>query len=61
MLDYYKCPTTGRIIAALPGDDKVLCYCGQSNPKCPYKETYPTHVLVYLVPATEEAYGAQNA
>lgn len=27
---YVKCPTTGRTLDAIPGDDKVICNCADA-------------------------------
>src|SRR5256885_17215902 len=47
---FYRCPSTGWIIGALPGDDKVICACRRSNPACPAEgaERTGTHVRRYL-------------
>ena len=52
---FYRCPTTGRILEQLPGDDKVLCSCGTSNPRCP-TEHPGVHVVRFLEQTTAEAY-----
>lgn len=59
---FYYCPTLGHIIEALPGDDKVLCTCRRSNPKCPAERTEQTgvHVVRFLRPATAEAFVDQE-
>jgi hypothetical protein len=59
---FYYCPTTGRIIEALAGDDKALCGCGVSNPKVPTEQTPLTgvHIVRFLRPATAAAYVAQE-
>lgn len=28
---FYRCPTTGRVLEQLPGDDKVLCPCSPTG------------------------------
>lgn len=55
---FYRCPTTGRIIEAMQGDDKVLCNCGTSNPKVPTESTDRTgvHIRRFLATATVEEY-----
>lgn len=30
--DFWKCPTTGRIISSSKDDNKVSCSCGVKNP-----------------------------
>lgn len=59
---FYVCPTTGRILEALHGDDKVLCGCRQSNPKVPAERTEQTgtHIIRFLRPASVEAYVDQR-
>lgn len=60
---FYRCPTTGRIIEALEGDDKALCSCGRSNPRVPSEETARTgvHIVRFLDVATAEDYVAQRS
>jgi len=50
---FVKCPTTGKILEVLEGDDKVLCSCGKSNPKCQAEQTERTHT--HLVSFCERA------
>ncbi len=59
---FYRCPTTGRILEAMAGDDKVLCNCGMSNPKVPSESTHQTgvHIRRFLVRATAEEYVDQT-
>lgn len=59
---FYRCPTNGRVLPALHGDDKVLCNCGRSNPEVPTERTHltGTHVLRYLAKASVEAFVAQE-
>lgn len=55
---FYRCPTTGRIIEAMTGDDKALCYCRQSNPRVPSERTEETgvHIVRFLAAATVDEY-----
>lgn len=55
---FYYCPTNGRVLPALHGDDKALCRCGQSNPKVPTEETPLTrvHIVRFLTPASTDAF-----
>lgn len=55
---FYRCPTTGKILEAMVGDDKALCNCGRSNPKVPTECTERTgvHIIRFLTPATVEEY-----
>lgn len=59
---FYRCPTDGRIIEAMGGDDKVLCGCGVANPRCPQELTPRTgvHIRRFLTPATAEEYVDQK-
>ena len=59
---FYRCPTTGRIVEALPDDDKVVCGCGQSNPRVPAERTEQTatHIIRFLERATVDDYLAQR-
>lgn len=60
---FYRCPTTGRVLEALPGDDKVLCGCRRSNPAVPTEETARTctHIIRFLRAATVDEYLDQRA
>ena len=55
---FVHCPTTGRVIEFLQGDDKVLCRCGQSNPRVPEEHTEQTgvHIVRFCQPATTDEY-----
>ena len=55
---FYRCPTTGRILEALPGDDNVACGCGTSNPRCPREgaERSFTHRIAYLEAVSVDDY-----
>lgn len=55
---FYRCPTTGRIIEGLTGDDKALCNCGKSNPKVPDEmtERTGTHIVRFLEKVTAAEY-----
>lgn len=59
---FYRCPTTGRIIEALHGDDKVLCNCGRSNPRVPAERTEQTgtHIIRFLAEVSVDDYLAQR-
>lgn len=56
--NFYRCPTTGRVLEALPWDDKVMCNCGVSNPKVRTEQTERTgvHIVRFLATATAEEY-----
>lgn len=51
---FFKCPNTGKILAALKYDDKVLCFCEQLN------TGRITHRIDKLMPATAEEYVKQE-
>lgn len=55
---FYRCPTNGRILEALPGDDKVMCSCRTSNPRVRSECTEVTgvHIIRFLQAATVEEY-----
>jgi hypothetical protein len=55
---FYRCPTTGRVITALKGDDKALCPCGRSNPRVPTEETARTgvHIVRFLTAVSVGAF-----
>lgn len=55
---FYRCPTTGRIIEAVPGDDKAVCRCGRSNPRVPDERTERTgcHIVRFMDRATAAEY-----
>ena len=55
---FVRCPTTGRILEYLQGDDKVLCGCGCSNPAVPSEQTHRTgvHIVRFLKPASVDEY-----
>jgi hypothetical protein len=50
------CPTTGRVLDVLHGDDKVLCNCRTSNPVVPDERTNETgtHIVRFCRSATVE-------
>lgn len=62
LFDFWRCPTTGRVVDGIPGDDKVLCGCRRSNPKVPRERTEWTgvHIKRFLEPATVADWRAQN-
>ena len=59
---FYHCPTTGRILEQLPGDDKVLCSCGRSNPRVWQERTEQTgvHLVRFLDAETVDEYLDQH-
>jgi len=60
---FYRCPTTGRIIEALAGDDKVICGCRRSNPQVPEERTEATgvHIIRFLVRVSTDDYLDQQS
>lgn len=60
---FVRCPTTGRVIEVLHGDDKALCRCGTSNPRVPAERTEITgvHIVRFCTPATAMDYVRQRA
>ncbi len=59
---FVKCPTTGKILEVLKGDDKVICQCGKSGSKEPkgYTERSSTHFVCFCESATIEEYMSQE-
>jgi CDGSH-type Zn-finger protein len=59
---FYRCPTTGRVVECVAGDDKVICGCGKSNPRCLHERTEQTatHVVRFLDSATSAEWVAQQ-
>ena len=59
---FVKCPTTGKILEVLKGDDKVLCYCGKSGPREPkgYSERTHTHFVELVEKASVDEFIAQE-
>ncbi len=59
--DFCKCPTTGKVLEVLKGDDKVICNCGQSGPREPkgYTERSSTHIVRFCERATVDEYVKQ--
>lgn len=52
------CPTSGRILDVMTGDDKALCGCGRSNPRVPAERTAETgtHIARFCEPSTVDAW-----
>lgn len=59
---FYRCPTSGRIVTALQGDDKALCNCGMSNPLALAERTHQTgtHIVRFLQEASVDEWLAQE-
>jgi hypothetical protein len=43
--DFHQCVMSGRILVALPGDDKV--WCGSCQAAHPFSETVPSSAQAY--------------
>lgn len=62
LMKFYRCPTTGRVIDAVPHDDKALCGCRKSNPKVPGEATERTgtHLVKFLERSSAKAMREQR-
>jgi hypothetical protein len=63
LCDFFRCPTTGKVIDGLKGDDKVLCGCGETNPRVSgvgHREAPGVHIKAYLETATVDEWIAQH-
>jgi hypothetical protein len=68
LMDFHLCPNTGRVLDGTPGDDKVICGCGKSNPSLVsmgHSEGIDRgglvhHVKRFLIAATIADYRAQR-
>jgi hypothetical protein len=49
MFEFFICPNTGKVIEGLPGDDKVLCNCGKSNPAARMPESNANGLITHFV------------
>lgn len=60
---FVKCPTNGRILEVLHGDDKVLCSCGRANARVPAEDTHRTgtHIVRFCESATVDEWLDQRA
>jgi hypothetical protein len=66
--EYFRCPTSGRVIQGDNHDDKVLCGCGRTNPALlvaspksnEVHERVTVHVKRFLTPATVDEYLEQK-
>lgn len=58
---FVRCPTTGKVLGFLKGDDKVLCHCRQSNPEIPQERTEETgtHIIRFCKSATAAEFVAE--
>lgn len=57
MSDFHRCPTTGRVIEGMKGDDKVVCGCGKSSPKVRESiQGVVHHIKRCMEPATVDEY-----
>jgi len=60
LLDFHRCPNTGRVIHSSKHDDKAFCRCGRPNPTLP-NETPHAHFKEHMAPATIEDFVEQEA
>lgn len=51
---YVKCPTTGRTLDAIRGDDKVICNCPEAMTRG------GTHIVARCVPSTVEQWMVEH-
>jgi len=59
--EFFRCPNTGKVIEGMPHDDKVICYCGRSNPKVQEAvQGVVHHIKRFLEPASVDEYLAQE-
>ncbi len=59
LLDFFRCPNSGRVIDGAKHDDKVLCGCGVPNPRVPTEAPHH-HVRRFLERATVDDWMAQE-
>jgi hypothetical protein len=59
LLDFHRCPNTGRVLHSTKGDDKAFCRCGQPNPHLP-NETLHAHFKEFMARATVEDFVEQE-
>jgi hypothetical protein len=51
LCDFFRCPTTGRVLDGPKHDDKVICGCGKTNPVVAargHREAPGVHIKTYL-------------
>jgi hypothetical protein len=51
LLDFHRCPNTGRVLHSTKGDDKAFCRCG---------ETPPVHLKEFMARATVDDFVEQE-
>jgi hypothetical protein len=59
LLDFHRCPNTGRVLHSTKGDDKAFCRCGQPNPHLP-NETLHAHFKEFMAKATVDDFVEQE-
>lgn len=59
LLDFHRCPNTGRVIHSHKEDDKSFCRCGRPNPSVP-GETAHAHFKERMAKATVEEFVEQE-
>jgi hypothetical protein len=62
MADFYRCPTTGRVVEGIKDDDKLVCGCGKSNPRAQEdaQRGIVHHIKRLMQTATVDEYIAQE-
>jgi hypothetical protein len=60
LLDFHRCPNTGKILHSTKSDDKAFCRCGRPNPSLP-NETPHAHFKERMALATVEDFIEQEA
>lgn len=63
LCDFFRCPTTGRVLDGLKHDDKVICGCGKTNPVVAargHREAPGVHIKTYLERATADEWIKQE-
>jgi hypothetical protein len=59
ILDFHRCPNTGRVLHSTKGDDKAFCRCGRRNPHLP-NETLHAHFKEFMAKATVDDFVEQE-
>jgi hypothetical protein len=54
LLVYVRCPSTGKTIDGIPGDDKVMCNCPEAQSRG------GTHLMSQCAASTVEQYMAER-
>jgi hypothetical protein len=59
LLDFHRCPNTGRVLHSTKSDDKAFCRCGRPNPHLP-NETLHAHFKEFMAKATVDDFVEQE-